>query len=620
MRTLSGPVGWIATVIAAGLTAYQLYTVRFGFMDPLMHRATHLVFVLVLAFLLYPATRKSPRDRITALDILFALGSIAAWAYLVYDYERISSRLVYASPVAQSDIIFGILAILVVLEACRRAVGWQLSLIALIAFLYPILGPWKFRLSMVIEQMFLIPDGIFGVPLGVAASEIFPFVLFAGFLERSGLGESFMALASALTGRSRGGPAKIAVLSSALFGTISGAAVANVYTTGSFTIPLMRRIGYRPAFAGAVEAAASTGGQLMPPVMGAAVFVMANYLGIPYTAIMKMALFPAILYFLSIGFMVHLEALKSNLQGMPEDQIPDLRQVLKDTIHLWIPVGVLIALLAFGYSPATSAVLATLSVPVSSWLRKHTRMSLAAIADCFVSGARKAVVVSTACAAAGIVVGIIFLTGIAMTFASSVLAISQGIAIVALVIVALAALVLGMGVPTTPAYIMAALVAVPALSGLGIDIKGAHMFVFFFAVLAPVTPPVALASYAAAQIAEADLMETGYTGFRLAAAAFILPFMFVFNPALLLNGSAGDIILAIISALVGCYSLAGALTGWLVTRTTALERILLALAGVVLIHPGLLTDLIGLAILAVCYLYQRAKVKVAAPVEGGIAR
>jgi TRAP transporter 4TM/12TM fusion protein len=500
-----------------------------------------------------------------------------------------------------ADYIFGRALTLMILEATPRATGWALPVTAILFVAYGLtLGNQSF--GIMLDQLYLTTEGIFGIPIYVSATYVMLFILFGAFVERSGAGQLFMDFALAIAGHTSGGPAKVAVISSSLFGTVSGSAVANVMTTGTFTIPLMKRTGYRPAFAGAVEAVASTGGQLMPPIMGAAAFVMAEFLGVSYLTVAVFAILPAVLYYVAVFMAVHFEAKRIGLVGIPKADLPRLREVFVERGHLAIPLFVIIAVLLTGYSAAYAALCGIASVIPSTWLRASTRKTFTplAIVEALEAGARNTVVVALACACAGLVIGVITLTGLGLTFTGVVLALSQNSLLLALLLTMVAGIILGMGLPTTPAYIVQVALLVPALVKLGVRVEAAHLFVLYFAVLSAITPPVALAVYAANGISRGTLMETSWAAVKLGMTGYIIPFMFVFGPSLLLIGDGVEVLEAAITATIGVICLAASLHGYFFFGPTRIwERLLLIVAAFVLIKPGLASDLVGLVLIAV---------------------
>ncbi|MEM2210488.1 MAG: TRAP transporter permease [Nitrososphaerales archaeon] len=609
-RRLKGVPALIFSAIAISMSLYQLSIVVLLIMEHMV-RGIHLMFVLLLSFLLYPPFKKFRHSRIVfGLDICLAILSALGILYMLIYFNELIMRN-YAP--TSTDVFFGLLTIILVLEASRRVVGPALPVLALFMLLYALYGGyipgfWGHRgleFDLLIGHMYATTEALFGLPLGVSATFVFLFILLGSFLEKSGMGDFFMKLAMGLVGQARGGPAKIAVVSSALFGTISGSAVANVYGTGVYTIPMMKKLGYKPHFAAAVEAAASTGGQIMPPIMGAAAFIMAEVLGKSYIEIAIAAAIPAILYFISVFFMVHWEAVRTGLRGMRKDELPNLRVVIPKGFHLLIPLIVLVYLLIKGYTVMMAAFICVILALIVSFFRSETRMDIKKILSALEAAARGALIIGTACACAGIVVGGMVFTGLGSKFTDFIIMVSGGNLLIALPLVMIASIILGMGLPTTAAYIMVAVLGAPALIKLGVPPLSAHMFTFYFAIISALTPPVALAAYAGASLAGSDPMKTGFTGTRLALVAFLVPYMFVFNPALLMIGSIPEVILVFITAVLGSIALACSVQGVFFIKTNIFERIALGIASITLIHPGLITDLIGFGLLGMTIFSQK---------------
>ena len=517
--------------------------------------------------------------------------------------DKAAQRLPMVDPLTSWELFTGAAGILLVLELIRRTVGWALSAVATVFLAYAFLGPYMprvlahtgFTWKQIVDYQSFGLEGIYSSAIGVSSTYIVVFIIFGTFLEMCGAGDVLMDLGRSLTGRYRGGPAKIAVITSAFFGTISGSAAANVYATGTFTIPLMKRSGYTPVFAGAVEAAASTGGQLMPPIMGAAAFLMADILGIPYIKVCVAALIPSVLYFFSILMMVDFEAAKMGLKGVPAEDLPDLRKTLRRAFLL-LPILVLLVVMILDYTPFMAAFVATLSALVVSWFSPEHRMGPKRILDALEIGGRRTVLIALACAGAGIIVGVITMTGIGLNIASLVISASGGYTIVALLLVMVASILMGVGTPTTVAYIIVATLGVPALERLGFASLPSHFFVFYFGVISMVTPPVAIAAYAAAEVAEADMMRIGVTATRLCSVAFLIPFIFMYEPALLMIGSWPKILLAFVTAMIGSVALAGALEGWYFRPIGWGFRVPLFASAILLIVPGQRTDLVGMTV------------------------
>lgn len=604
----------IVKIIAICLSLFQLYTTGFGVLEAPLQRSIHLGLILVLVFLLHPRSKKINNEKIYISDLILATIAFSTIIFFWINLESILNRMRYVDPVTSLEVVFGIVTILIVLEATRRVSGWPLVIVAIVALGYAIFGAYLpgplahkgVTIPRLVEQMFLLTDGIYGIPLGVASTIIFAFILFGAFLEKTDLSSLFMDLACYLTKNSKGGPAKVAIFASALFGTISGSAPANVYTTGVFTIPLMKKVGYKPEFAGAVEAVASTGGQIMPPIMGAAAFIMADLLGVSYLTVAAAALIPAILYYLSLYSMIHLEAVKNDLGTLPPEQVPE-KKVVVSKLYYIIPIVVLIAFLLSGKSVMLSAFIATISIIIVAMFKKETRLNVSKFLDTLELAAKNAIMVSTCCACAGIVVGVITLTGVGFKFINAITFLAMGNLFLLLVLLAITCIILGMGVPTTPAYIIVAMLGAPALIKAGIIPVASHMFVFYYAILSVITPPVALAAYSGAAIAKCDAMSTGWVAVKLGIVAFIIPFIFVYEPALLWQGPLHLILLSLLTACIGVIGIAGGMSGWLVLRANVLERILLIVGGVTLIYPGFTSDLIGLALLSLVTIIQLNK-------------
>ncbi|HCL78798.1 MAG TPA: C4-dicarboxylate ABC transporter permease [Synergistaceae bacterium] len=612
-RELTGMWARIIAIICICFSLFQLYTAAFGVYPAQIQRGTHLAFALALVFLLYPATAKGSRSSMNPVDVvLAALGAIAG-AYLVANYHSIVLR--GGLPTTMDLIVAGV-TVLLVLEGARRVIGSPISIIAIVFILYAYLGPYipgmfghrGFTTRRILNHLYMTTEGIFGLPLGVSATFVYLFILFGAFLHKSGLGKFFIDLALAATGHTVGGPAKVAVLASGLFGTISGSSVANVVTTGTFTIPLMKSIGYPAHFAGAVEAAASTGGQLMPPIMGAAAFVMSEFIGVPYATIAIAAALPAVLYYLAVGLMVHMEALRLGLKGLPKESLPDPKKVLREGGHLLIPLGVIIYMLVSGYTPLRAALVCIVATVVVAMMRKNTRLKLSDVLQALEDGARSALGVAAACAAAGIIIGIVTLTGLGLKMANGIIMLAGGSFFFTLFLTMIASIILGMGLPTTAKYIILASMAAPAIQKFGVPAMAAHMFILYYGIIADLTPPVALAAYAGAGIAGANPMKTGWTSLRLAIAAFLIPYIFAYNPSLLLiDTTAMEVVLVSISALMGAFCLAVAGAGFWYVPLSKIERVVVFAGALMLIKPGLYTDLAGAAILVLDWFYQKSK-------------
>ncbi|BCV24124.1 TRAP transporter permease [Gelria sp. Kuro-4] len=616
-RSFRGVPAVIISLIAIAASLFHLYTAQFGLFFALTQRDIHWMFMSVLIFLLYPATKDAARNRLPWYDVIMIVLALTGGLYILIDMENIVAR---AGAPTRADVILGLIMVLLVLEAARRTIGWALPVVAVAALAYAYFGRYMpgllahkgYSLQRIFPYQFLTTEGIYGVPLGVSATFVYLFILFGSFLEKTGAGKFFIDLAFALTGSSQGGPAKAAVVSSGLMGSVSGSSVANVVTTGSFTIPLMKKVGYEPYFAGAVEAASSTGGQIMPPVMGAAAFIMAEVLGVAYIKVAAAAAIPAILYYISLFAQVHFRAGRLGLRGLTRDQLPGLKETISRGWHLLVPLAALIVVLVRGYSPM-KAVFWTIVLTVGlSFLKRETRMTPRRFVAALEDGARSAVEVAAACACAGIVVGVVTMTGLGLKLAGLIVTWSQGLLALALPLTMLASILLGMALPTTAKYVVLSTLAAPALVRLGVPPMAAHMFILYFGVVADITPPVALAAYAGAGVAGANAMKTGWAAVQIGLAAFIVPFMFAYSPSLVLIGSAGEIILASLTATVGVISLAAGIQGWILTRTRLWERVVCLGAALLLIRPGLVTDLVGLVGLSAVLVRQFAATRSAA--------
>lgn len=616
----TGLMAKFVSALAITFSIFQLYTATFGVLDAQLQRAVHLGFGLALVYLLYPSRKRWSRTKVHPLDVVLAILGAASPAYIVLEYQQLVLR---SGTVTMSDLAVGLIGILLVVEATRRVVGIPMVMVVLCFIAYAFAGPYMpgvlahrgLTLNQLVGHLYFTTEGIFGIPLGVSSTFIFLFILFGAYLESTGLGKFFIDLANSIAGWASGGPAKVAVLSSGLMGTVSGSSVANVVGTGSLTIPMMKKLGYHKNFAGAVEAAASTGGQLMPPVMGAAAFLMAEFVGVPYIDIVKAAVVPALLYFTGVWLGVHFEAKRSNLKGLPREQLPKFGRLFIERGHLALPLVVIVYLLVSGYTPMRAALVAIVLSIVCSALRKSTRMKPIEIVRGLDKGARNVLSVLVACASAGIVIGVVTKTGVGLKLASGLLALSGGLLLPTLFFTMITAIVLGMGVPTTANYVITSTIAAPAIIQMGVPVLAAHMFVFYFGIIADVTPPVALAAFAGAGIAGGNALKTGINASKLAIAAFIIPYMFVLSPVILMvDATIGNVLLATMTAIIGMVALSSALIGYLVDNCRAYERIILIAGGLMMIKPGMLTDIAGFVLFALVLVsqWQRKKAQRAA--------
>ena len=628
LRKLGKNIKFIVISIAVMWSLFQLYTAGFGVFPAMQQRSITLGFAMVLIFFLFPsnfklirkisivnyAVEKTPKwFGVPIFDWIFIMLSVLVTGYIFIFFKEIAYRV--GSP-NQIDLILGAITILLVLEVTRRTVGWPLVILALTFIVYALFGPYipgdlahrGYSLSRIFEQMYITTEGVFGIPMSVMATFVFAFILFGAFLEVGGGSKAFIRLAYALTGSMVGGPAKTAIVGSAMMGTISGSSLANAATTGSFTIPLMKKVGFRPPFAAGAEAAASTGGQIMPPVMGAAVFIMIEFTGLSFVTIIKAAIFPAILYFISVFMMVHFEAKKLDLKVTPKEYLPNLKRAFIGALPLLIPIVGIIYLLVSGVSPLKAAFYATILLIVSTYFSKETRLSPKKIIRALETGAKNAMSVTAAIAACGIISGVVTMTGLGINLAQFIINVANEQLFLTLLMTMVACLVLGMGLPTTATYIVLAPIAVPALMMLDVPLIAAHLFVFYFGILTEVTPPVALTSYVTAGIAQSKGFETALKGFKLSFAGFLVPFMFIYSDTLLLQQPFSlELIIALITAVVGIISLSAALSGYLLNHMNIIEKLIIFIAAIVLIQSSVFTDLIGVTLFLVVVLTQWLK-------------
>lgn len=629
-RTLAGFLGKFIAALAIAFSVFQVYTAAFGVLDAMIQRAIHLSFGLSLIYLLYPSSKKWSRHKLHPVDVALAVAGAAAPLYIVAFYQQLVLRAGTTTPM---DIFIGVLGMALVIEAARRVVGLPIIIIAGVFILYAFAGPLipgrlahrGARLDTLVGHLFFTTEGIFGIPLGVSSTFIFLFILFGAYLEKTGLGQFFIDISNSIAGWASGGPAKVAVLSSGLMGMVSGSSVANVVGTGSFTIPMMKKLGYKPEFAGAVEATASTGGQLMPPIMGAAAFLMAEFTGIPYARIIGAAVVPALLYYFGVWAGVHLEAKRLGLRGMTRSELPKFKMLAKKS-YLVIPLIAIIWLLVTGYTPMRAALIAILLsigtagiASLVNWSRKKpVEFRWQDIVNGLEAGARGALGVLAATACAGIIIGVVTLTGLGLKLGSSLVALANGQLFFTLVFTMVTSIILGMGVPTTANYVITSTIAAPAIMMIltrlnpGMDpyaqliVLPAHMFAFYFGIIADVTPPVALAAFAGAGIAKANPMKTGITASKLAIAAFLVPYIFVYSPKMLGIGATFlDMLTIFLTSAVGIIGVSAGVMGYLTRNMHIWERPLFIIGGILLVTPGGITDLIGAAILVGGFFIQK---------------
>lgn len=581
MRQLSGWKKTATGLWLALVAAFALYTAAFGIMQPRIQRGVHLLFLLPMAFILFPINKRVLSNRIPVYDWIMALLALLPPVYLIAHNDALNSRFEFIDPLRPLELALGMLNIVLLLEAIRRAVVPAMSILIGAFFVYLYAAPYfsgvfyckPLALSEIIEMQYLLTDsGIYGAITGISATFVALFIIFGSFMESTQTGKFFTDLACRLAGKSRGGPAKVAVISSAFFGSISGVAAANVYATGTFTIPMMKRLGYRPQFAAAVEAVASSGGQYMPPIMGAGAFVMSEITGIPYLEICLAAALPALLYYASLVIRVHFVAVRDNLSGMKEEDLRvPLGAIIRD-VYLLIPLLGLIGMLIYGYSVFMAAMGAIAFSLVISFFRKQTAMTPRRLLEALKSAGQNMIMIALACAGAGMVVAIVTHTGLALGIATVINHWSGGYLLPALILIMITSLVLGMGMPCTPAYIIAITIGGPALVALGVNLLAAHLLVFYFAILAEVTPPVCIPAYCAASIAGARPLQTGFEAFKMAVVAFTIPHIFVFNQALLLRGAVVETVSLVLVILISVVFLSAAMTGYFFRPLNLIER------------------------------------------------
>lgn len=618
--------GIVKKVVFFGLLAFslfQLYTAIFGQYTAYIQRSVHLGFALALIFILFPVRKKGPKkNNVPFYDWILALLSVVVGLYWPIMYESLVMRIGNVEPM---DLIIGILAVLLTLEASRRAVGLPITIIASFFLVYAFFGRefpgfLKHRgqdLESIVQLMFYTTDGILGTPISVSATFIFVFLLFGAFLVKTGVGQYFNDLAVTIAGKAIGGPAKVAIFSSALQGTISGSSVANVVTSGSYTIPMMKKLGYKKEFAGAVEASASTGGQIMPPIMGAAAFLMIEFIdGVEYWDIAKAAAIPALLYFTGIWIMTHFEAKRLGLSGVPKEEMPNRKEVFKK-LYLLLPIFAIIIFLMSGVPTMLAALYGIVLTIIVSAFDKSTRLGFRDIVDALVDGARSALPVAVATAAAGIIVGVVVKTGLGLSLANGLIDVSNGSILLTLFFTMIASLVLGMGSPTTANYVITSTIAAPAIitllmldqpAGAAVPLVialSAHLFVFYFGIIADITPPVALAAMAASAVSGGDPIKTGVTSSKLAIAAFIIPYIFVLSPELLMiDTTIPEVLWVLFTAISGMIAIGAGMIGYWYRKVTWIERILAVVAGLLLIYPEGISDTVGLIMFVILLVIQ----------------
>lgn len=596
------------TVILAAFSLWCIYVTLFATFLEEIRLTSFMGLIILMGFLIYPSKKGDQKvNHMPISDIIFMIVGVGSFFYFTFNVNQIINQ---GTRFTWFQIVIGILAILALIEVTRRCVGLPILIVAgvfiVYALAYGLTNPEFFgRLRYLVRNLFYTKEGIFSTPVNVCSKYIVVFIIFGAFLERTGISNFFIDLANCIAGRFAGGPAKVSVISSALCGMVSGSSVGNTVTTGSVTIPMMKKTGYKPEFAGAVEATSSTGGQIMPPIMGAAAFLMADFVGVPYSSIIGRAILPAILYFAGIFISVHLEAKKLDLHGMPKEQLPKAKKLVKK-IYLLLPLVMLVVWVSGNFMTMQKAAsLAIVLTVVVSLFNKDNRITPGKILEALEAGGKSAITVGAACGVAGIISGTITMTGLANDIINAIVSVAGDRLIIALILTMLCCIVLGMGVPTTANYCIMAATTAPILIRMGVPVMAAHFFVFYFGIVADITPPVALAAYAGSAIAKSNPMKTAFNASKLAVAAFIVPYMFCFNPAMLLiDTTAIQVVQIAITAFIGIFALAAALEGYCFANMNAVIRIVIAAGGLLLIHPALVTDLVGLIIVFVSLGFQ----------------
>lgn len=615
MRTLTGWLKVIVLIYGVSASLFHLYTSGFGTFEPRTQRGLHLLFLLPLVYILFPATKRSPQNRPSLFDLLASLLCFAGPCYIVWHAERLNFRMVGIDEVLPIEIVLGTALVLLVVEAARRALSRWMALTIVIALFYLATAPYwpgllKFKgysFPRMVEVLFLaVDEGIFGFLTGISSNILFIYILFASFMVSAGVGNFLIDFAVWAAGWARGGPAKIAVISSSLYGTVSGSTVANVYATGSFTIPLMKKGGFIPKQAAAIEAISSTGGQLMPPIMGAGAFIMSEITGIPYFKIIQAAAIPAVLYYLGLFFVVHFISGRQGMASVPKEERPSIFPMLRHAYY-FLPFILVVTLLGYGYSPSKSAFYVVWVIIGLSFLDRKTRLTPQKLIDTLFQASVNAAIIATALAGSGMIVGILTRTGAALAFGSVLLSASFNNLLIAMILVFLVVSILGTGIPTTPAYIIAVTVGASALGKFDVALLSAHLFVFYYAVLSDLTPPDAITAFAAANVAGSEMMATGIEAFKLGIAGFLIPFAFVFQPALILQGTPPEILLATGLTALGVVSLSAFLVGYVWSPLTWPHRLLFASAAILLVFPTIGLELIGVGLAGASFLWARIK-------------
>jgi TRAP transporter 4TM/12TM fusion protein len=613
-RKYTGKWATAITVIAVAMSLFHLYTSGFGTLMAMKQRSVHLAFLVLLTFLLYPGSKRAPRERPSVVDYAWLALSLSSSLYILFAFDAFSIR----GTAVMSDYVMGTILTVCILEATRRTVGKELMILSIIFLAYGywgeyipgVLGHTGFTFRRIVYQLFLSSEGIFGISLGVSSTYIFLFILFGAFLTETGMGRFIKDLAMSLAGRTIGGEAKVSIVASGLMGMINGSAVGNVAATGTFTIPLMTGAGFKPVFSAAVVAVAGTGGMIMPPVMGAASFIMAEFLGVHYAKIMLAAAIPAVLYYLAEYAVIHIEAVKLGMKPIPREEIIPITKVMRERGHLLVPIIVIVYLLLIGRTPLYAAFYGIIASVAVSFITKETRLTWKTFLKAMESGARQSVGVGIACAVVGNIIGITNLTGLGLVLGDNIVSLAGGSILITTFLTMIVCVILGMGLPTTACYIVTATIAAPALVKLGVNPLAAHMFAYYFACLSNLTPPVAIASYGAAGLSGQSPSAVGWTGFRISLAGFLIPFTFIYNPDLLLvGGNYFSIALSTVTSLVGVVALAASLQNYLYVPMNILQRLGMFIGSILLIFPGMATDAAGIALVAGVFFWQRMQAR-----------
>ncbi len=592
------------------LICFHLYTAAFGSVVTHLQRSFHLLLTACIGFLMYPMLGR--HKNISAADVVFFILAFVSFGYIAMNYHEIALRKSMVSPLTRLDLIMGAMVVVLLMEVARRAVGLVISLVALAGILYALLGPYMpgmlahrgVSVSDLIDYMTWGLDGVYSMPLSISATYIVLFVILGTLLEYIKSGDTIMDLGKMVAGRYRGGPAKVACITSAFFGSISGSAAANVYATGSFTIPMMKKIGYSGKTAGAIEAVASTGGQIMPPVMGAAAFLMAELIGIPYIAVCKAALMPALFFYFGLIVVLDFVAARTGLSGLNTEEIPRFSQVTRK-LYLLLPIFILVIFLVAGFSPYMAAFYSILAGLVLLLVNRDISLNRKMVFEMIVTAGKRAAMIAVACGTAGIIIGVITLTGLGLSLSSLILSLSGGHLLPALLLIMLCCIIMGTGTPTTVAYILVATLGVPVMQDLGLPLIASHLFVFYFAVVSMITPPVAIAAFAAAEIAGEDPVKVGFTSMRIALIIYVIPFLFLFDPSMLLEASVLTSIFRFVSVIVGIVAVSGGITRWFMKPLSPLESLLAIVVGAAGFWPVVPLNIASLAVVIFWFVYWR---------------